>query len=60
MSANKLVTTRRTIKNNNTSHSQVLEPGASSGPPDPHKHFLFCSFAMEVTHSSSEPKCLLS
>eukprot|EP00983_Pelagomonas_calceolata_P067769 1149611-Pelagomonas_calceolata.AAC.1 len=34
--ANKLVTTRRAIKNNNTRHSQVMEPGASSNPPDPH------------------------
>eukprot|EP00983_Pelagomonas_calceolata_P067448 1149480-Pelagomonas_calceolata.AAC.1 len=38
--ANKLVTTRRAIENNvqfiSTSHSQVLEPGASSNPPDNH------------------------
>ena len=34
--AHKLVTTRRAIENKNTSHSQVLEPGASSNPPDPH------------------------
>eukprot|EP00983_Pelagomonas_calceolata_P034749 1088624-Pelagomonas_calceolata.AAC.2 len=32
--AHKLVTTRRAIEKN-TSHSQVLEPGASSNPPDP-------------------------
>eukprot|EP00983_Pelagomonas_calceolata_P061146 1146695-Pelagomonas_calceolata.AAC.3 len=32
-SAQKLVTTRR--ENNNTPHSQVLEPGAPSNPPDP-------------------------
>eukprot|EP00983_Pelagomonas_calceolata_P072124 1151569-Pelagomonas_calceolata.AAC.3 len=36
--AHKLVTTRRAIENGNSSHSQVLEPGASTGsnPPDPH------------------------
>ena len=34
--AHKLVSTRRAIENKNTSHSQVLEPGASSNPPDPH------------------------
>eukprot|EP00983_Pelagomonas_calceolata_P062108 1147141-Pelagomonas_calceolata.AAC.2 len=34
--AHKLVTTRRAIENKNTSHSQVLEPGASSNPPAPH------------------------
>eukprot|EP00983_Pelagomonas_calceolata_P124408 1161104-Pelagomonas_calceolata.AAC.6 len=33
--ANKLLTTRRAIENNNTSHSQVLEPDASSSPPGP-------------------------
>eukprot|EP00983_Pelagomonas_calceolata_P045820 1139886-Pelagomonas_calceolata.AAC.3 len=33
--AHKLVTTRRAIENK-TLHSQVLEPGASSNPPDPH------------------------
>eukprot|EP00983_Pelagomonas_calceolata_P075129 1152862-Pelagomonas_calceolata.AAC.3 len=36
MYANKLVTTRRAIENNNTCHSQVMEPGASINPPDPH------------------------
>eukprot|EP00983_Pelagomonas_calceolata_P006308 209058-Pelagomonas_calceolata.AAC.5 len=35
MYAYKLVTTRRAIENTNTSHSQALEPGASSNPPDP-------------------------
>ncbi|KAF5837070.1 hypothetical protein DUNSADRAFT_4903 [Dunaliella salina] len=36
--AHKLVTTRHAIKNKNTvgTHGQVLEPGASSNPPDPH------------------------
>jgi len=34
--AHKLVTTRRAIENKNTSHSQVLEPGAFSNPPDFH------------------------
>eukprot|EP00983_Pelagomonas_calceolata_P065927 1148787-Pelagomonas_calceolata.AAC.1 len=34
--AHKLVSTRRAIENKNTSHSQVLEPSASSIPPDPH------------------------
>eukprot|EP00983_Pelagomonas_calceolata_P114310 1160080-Pelagomonas_calceolata.AAC.17 len=34
--ANKLVTTRHATENTITSHSQVLEPGASSYPPDPH------------------------
>ncbi|KAF5831098.1 WD40-repeat-containing domain protein [Dunaliella salina] len=34
--AHKLVTIRRAIENKNTSHSQALEPGASSNPPDPH------------------------
>eukprot|EP00983_Pelagomonas_calceolata_P072260 1151637-Pelagomonas_calceolata.AAC.3 len=33
--AHKLVTTRRANENNSTSHSQVLEQGASSNPPDP-------------------------
>eukprot|EP00983_Pelagomonas_calceolata_P064231 1148038-Pelagomonas_calceolata.AAC.1 len=32
----KLVTTRRAIENNHTSHSQAMEPGASTNPPDPH------------------------
>eukprot|EP00983_Pelagomonas_calceolata_P074748 1152682-Pelagomonas_calceolata.AAC.1 len=36
MYANKLVTTRRAIENNDTSYSQVLGPGASRNPPDPH------------------------
>eukprot|EP00983_Pelagomonas_calceolata_P083283 1156130-Pelagomonas_calceolata.AAC.1 len=35
MYANNRVTTRRAIENNNTCHSQVTEPGASSNPPDP-------------------------
>eukprot|EP00983_Pelagomonas_calceolata_P120154 1160678-Pelagomonas_calceolata.AAC.1 len=35
MYANKL-TTRRAIENKNTSRSQVMEPDASSNPPDPH------------------------
>jgi hypothetical protein len=34
--AHKLVTTRRAIANNVTSHSQVLGPCASRNPPDPH------------------------
>eukprot|EP00983_Pelagomonas_calceolata_P121078 1160765-Pelagomonas_calceolata.AAC.6 len=61
MYANKLqvATTRRAIENTNTSYSQVLGPGASRNPPDPHKHFLFCSFVVEGTHGSSEPMCLL-
>eukprot|EP00983_Pelagomonas_calceolata_P048928 1141278-Pelagomonas_calceolata.AAC.4 len=53
--ANKLVTIKRDIKNNNTSHSQVLEPGASTNPPNLHSHFLFCSFVVKGTHGSSEP-----
>eukprot|EP00983_Pelagomonas_calceolata_P009324 301445-Pelagomonas_calceolata.AAC.1 len=36
MYANKLVTTRRAIKNNHASHSQVLEPNAPSNLPDHH------------------------
>eukprot|EP00983_Pelagomonas_calceolata_P065218 1148493-Pelagomonas_calceolata.AAC.4 len=39
MHANKLVTTRHAIENNITSRSQVMEPGASSNPLDPQKHF---------------------
>eukprot|EP00983_Pelagomonas_calceolata_P005562 181709-Pelagomonas_calceolata.AAC.1 len=57
MYANKLVTTGRAIENKITSRSQVMEPGASSNPPDP--HFLFCSLVVEGTHGSSEPMCLL-
>eukprot|EP00983_Pelagomonas_calceolata_P131645 1161798-Pelagomonas_calceolata.AAC.1 len=53
--ANKLVATRHAIENNNASHSQVMELGASSNPPDPYWHSLFCSLVMEGTHSSSEP-----
>ena len=34
--AHKLVSTRRAIENKNTSNKQVLEPGGSSNPPDPH------------------------
>jgi len=34
--AHKLVTTRRAIENNVTSHSLVLGPSASRNPPDPH------------------------
>ena len=34
--AHKLVSTRRAIENKNTSYNQVLQPGASSNPPDPH------------------------
>eukprot|EP00983_Pelagomonas_calceolata_P122358 1160900-Pelagomonas_calceolata.AAC.5 len=36
MYANTLVTTRRAIENKNTTCSQVMEPGASKNPPDPH------------------------
>eukprot|EP00983_Pelagomonas_calceolata_P060335 1146323-Pelagomonas_calceolata.AAC.1 len=50
---------RRAIENNNTSHDQVLEPGASSDPPDSHQLSLFCSFVVDGTHDSSEPTCLL-
>ena len=32
----KLVSARRAIENKNTSNNQVLQPGASSNPPDPH------------------------
>eukprot|EP00983_Pelagomonas_calceolata_P085358 1156533-Pelagomonas_calceolata.AAC.3 len=39
--ANKLVTTRHAMENSNASHNQVLEPGASSNPPDPISLF-FC------------------
>eukprot|EP00983_Pelagomonas_calceolata_P057611 1145147-Pelagomonas_calceolata.AAC.3 len=41
MYANKLVTTRRAIENKDTSRSQVMEPGASNNPPDPHWGILF-------------------
>eukprot|EP00983_Pelagomonas_calceolata_P066142 1148881-Pelagomonas_calceolata.AAC.16 len=34
--AHKLVTARRAMESSNASHSQVLEPGASINPPDPH------------------------
>eukprot|EP00983_Pelagomonas_calceolata_P084422 1156356-Pelagomonas_calceolata.AAC.1 len=34
--SNVLVTARRAIENNYTSRSQVMEPGASNNPPDPH------------------------
>eukprot|EP00983_Pelagomonas_calceolata_P076885 1153610-Pelagomonas_calceolata.AAC.3 len=34
--AHEVVSTRRAIKNSKTSHNQVLEPGASNNPPDPH------------------------
>eukprot|EP00983_Pelagomonas_calceolata_P029935 936727-Pelagomonas_calceolata.AAC.1 len=54
MYANKLATTRHAIENKNTSHSQVLAPGASRNPPDPNEHFLFCSFVAEGTHGSFE------
>eukprot|EP00983_Pelagomonas_calceolata_P043854 1139060-Pelagomonas_calceolata.AAC.11 len=33
--AHKFVSTRRAIENKITSHSQALEPSASSNPPDP-------------------------
>eukprot|EP00983_Pelagomonas_calceolata_P047466 1140655-Pelagomonas_calceolata.AAC.1 len=43
--ANKLVTTRCAIENNNTSHSQVLEPGAStsSSPSSSCSHYALRS-----------------
>eukprot|EP00983_Pelagomonas_calceolata_P123322 1160994-Pelagomonas_calceolata.AAC.16 len=41
MYANKLATTWRAIENKNTSRSQVMEPGASNNPPDPHQNLLF-------------------
>eukprot|EP00983_Pelagomonas_calceolata_P016728 526644-Pelagomonas_calceolata.AAC.1 len=41
MYANKLVSTRRAIGNKNTCHSQVMDPGVSSDPADPDKHFHF-------------------
>eukprot|EP00983_Pelagomonas_calceolata_P069802 1150511-Pelagomonas_calceolata.AAC.2 len=50
MYANKLLTTRRAIENNNTSHSEVLEMGASTQEPSrsiwdiPISIFLFFSF----------------
>eukprot|EP00983_Pelagomonas_calceolata_P024448 770867-Pelagomonas_calceolata.AAC.1 len=48
MYANKLVTTRRAIENNNTCHSQVKEPDASNKPPDPRRdpsaHVVFSFF----------------
>ena len=34
--AHKFVSTRRAIENKNTSYNQVLQPGTSSNPPDPH------------------------
>jgi len=39
--AHKFVTTRSAIDNSITHHSQVLEPGASSNPTDPHQPLLF-------------------
>eukprot|EP00983_Pelagomonas_calceolata_P132082 1161834-Pelagomonas_calceolata.AAC.10 len=59
MYTNKLVTTRHAIQNTNASHSQVLEPDASSNPPDAPKHFLFCSIVVEGTNGSSDSMCLL-
>eukprot|EP00983_Pelagomonas_calceolata_P069355 1150339-Pelagomonas_calceolata.AAC.2 len=41
MYANKLVTTGCAIENNHTSHSQILEPGASTNPPDPDSVYYF-------------------
>eukprot|EP00983_Pelagomonas_calceolata_P111893 1159830-Pelagomonas_calceolata.AAC.3 len=40
MYANKLVTTRHAIENNEIFHSRVLESGASTYPPDPHSNIL--------------------
>eukprot|EP00983_Pelagomonas_calceolata_P099253 1158437-Pelagomonas_calceolata.AAC.12 len=41
MYANKLVTTWRAVENNNTSHSQALDPGAfSSLPEQRHVHLV--------------------
>eukprot|EP00983_Pelagomonas_calceolata_P047766 1140774-Pelagomonas_calceolata.AAC.2 len=56
--ANKLVTTRRALENKNNSCSQVVEPGASNNPPDPHQGLLFVVFVVEGTHGSFEPICL--
>eukprot|EP00983_Pelagomonas_calceolata_P063374 1147694-Pelagomonas_calceolata.AAC.1 len=38
---------------------QVMEPGASNYPPDPHQNLLYSSFVMEGIQGSSEPMCLL-
>eukprot|EP00983_Pelagomonas_calceolata_P124259 1161086-Pelagomonas_calceolata.AAC.1 len=54
MCANKLVTTRCAIENKNTCHSQVMEPGASNNPPDPHEELLFVVFVVEGIQGSSE------
>ena len=57
--AHKLVTTRRAVENNASSHSQVLGPSASRHSPDPHSPLLSSFVAVEETHGSSEPMCLL-
>eukprot|EP00983_Pelagomonas_calceolata_P071384 1151199-Pelagomonas_calceolata.AAC.1 len=63
MYANKLDTTGHAIENKNASHSQVMEPGASSNPSDPREWgplaFLLHSFVVEGCYGSSEPTCLL-
>eukprot|EP00983_Pelagomonas_calceolata_P073110 1152015-Pelagomonas_calceolata.AAC.3 len=53
----RLAITRRAVENKNTPHCQALEPGASSDPPDPRYHSLFCSFG-GGTHGFSEPMYL--
>eukprot|EP00983_Pelagomonas_calceolata_P072972 1151958-Pelagomonas_calceolata.AAC.2 len=56
MHANELVTTRRAIENKHTSHSQILEPGASINPPGPHYNSLFYNFVVcVVRHRISIP-----
>eukprot|EP00983_Pelagomonas_calceolata_P012070 387107-Pelagomonas_calceolata.AAC.1 len=59
MHANALVITRRAIGNKNTSRCQVMEPGASNEPPDPHWDLLFAVFVVERIQGSSEPMCPL-
>eukprot|EP00983_Pelagomonas_calceolata_P125814 1161240-Pelagomonas_calceolata.AAC.8 len=54
-----LVNTRCAIENKNTLRSQVMEPGASNNPSDPHKDILFVVFVVEGIQAFSEPMCPL-
>eukprot|EP00983_Pelagomonas_calceolata_P088688 1157230-Pelagomonas_calceolata.AAC.5 len=56
--AHKLVSTRRAIESMNNSHGQVLDPGASSNFPDPHKTLLF-QLCGGGTYGSFKPTSLL-
>eukprot|EP00983_Pelagomonas_calceolata_P115675 1160223-Pelagomonas_calceolata.AAC.6 len=56
--ANKLVTSRRAIENNDTTHGQVLEPGASSDPLQiPICTFCFCNLVAELLVILQIPIC---